>query len=645
MPAIVNAGWPVLFIAILAVALALYQLRADALIDARRNIANLALVLGEQTARSMQAIDLVVRGLQEAAVELNAASSPTSFESVAGGRVFREILREKRALISQADMLGVIDATGRLINTSRDEGRIGRDLSDRDYFRHLSQTDEQNLFVSAPLQDRGTGLWTIFLARRVNARDGSFLGIVLAEVGIKYFEEIYQSIDLPHGESFLLLRRDGTVLVRHPDPHRRAGQSVPTGSPWHDLVAKGGGSYMSPGYFDGIPRMVAVRPLKDFPLVVNASVSEQAVLATWRRQAMVRGAGAGLILSYAALLMHLSRRQFKSLKKSRASLEQRNLDLTRLSIQLEESHLSLSSRTGQLQAILDTMDQGLLMVDRDGFVVHCNERACELLDIPREFIAANPKFTDVLTYQWETNRSGREESNFEEFVRKRTIIDVPHIQEITRPDGRVLEVRGVPMAAGGFVRTYTDITKRKTAEDRVRYLAQHDDLTRLPNRAAFRERLYDAFTMARNTGRGAAVLYLDLDHFKQVNDTLGHDAGDALLSEVAQRMRAAVRAIDTVARLGGDEFAMILPFLDEPATAEELAKRLIAAIGQPLRIGEKSCSVGISIGIAIFPQDAQTVEELLGKADIALYAAKRAGRNTYRYAPVADHERLLNSSR
>ena len=118
-----------------------------------------------------------------------------------------------------------------------------------------------------------------------------------------------------------------------------------------------------------------------------------------------------------------------------------------------------------------------------------------------------------------------------------------------------------------------------------------------------------------------------------------------MLSEVAQRMRAAVRAIDTVARLGGDEFAMILPFLDEPATAEELAKRLIAAIGQPLRIGEKSCSVGVSIGIAIFPQDAQTVEELLGKADIALYAAKRAGRNTYRYAPVADHERLLNSSR
>jgi diguanylate cyclase (GGDEF)-like protein len=644
MPAIVNAGWPVLFIAILAVALALYQLRADALIDARRNIANLALVLGEQTARSMQAIDLVVRGLQEAAVELNAVSSPASFESVAGGRVFREILREKRALISQADMVGVIDATGRLINTSHDEGRIGLDLSDRDYFRHLSQTDEHNLFVSAPLQDPRNGLWRIFLARRVNARDGSFLGIVLAGVGIKYFEEIYQSIDLPHGESFLLLRRDGTVLVRHPDPNRRAGQTMPTGSPWHDVVAKGGGFYTSPGYFDGITRMVAVRPLKDFPLVVNAAVSEEAVLATWRRQALVRGGGAGLIFAYAALLMHLSRRQFKSLKKSRASLEQRNADLTRLSEQLEESHLSLSSRTAQLQAILDTMDQGLLMVDRDGFVVHCNERARELLDIPREFIAASPKFTDVLTYQWETNRSGRGESSFEEFVRKRTIIDVPHIQEITRPDGRVLEVRGVPMTEGGFVRTYTDITKRKTAEDRVRYLAQHDDLTRLPNRAAFRERLHDAFTMARNTGRGAAVLYLDLDHFKHVNDTLGHDAGDTLLSEVAQRMRAAVRAIDTVARLGGDEFAMILPFLDEPSTAEELAKRLIAAIGQPIRIGEKSCSVGISIGIAIFPQDAQTVEELLGKADIALYAAKRAGRNTYRYAPVMDHERLLNSS-
>jgi diguanylate cyclase (GGDEF)-like protein len=428
--------------------------------------------------------------------------------------------------------------------------------------------------VSAPLQGKGNSLWTIFLARRVNSRDGRFLGIVLAGVGIKYFEEIYQSIDLPNKESFLLLRRDGTVLVRHPDPNRRAGQTMPSNSPWYDLIAKGGGFYTSPGYFDGTPRMVAVRPLKDFPLVVNASVSEEAVLATWRRQAIVRGAGAALIFVYAALLMHLSRRQFKSLKKSRASLEQRNADLTCLSKELEESHLTLSTKTGQLQTILDTMDQGLLMVDRDGIVVHCNERACELLDIPREFIAANPTFTDVLTYQWETNRSGREESSFEEFVRKRTIIDIPHIQEITRPDGRVLEVRGVPMAEGGFVRTYTDITKRKSAEDRVRYLAQHDDLTRLPNRASFRERLHDAFTMARNTRRGAAVLYLDLDHFKQINDTLGHDAGDALLSEVAQRMRAVVRAIDTVARLGGDEFAMILPFLDEPSTAEDLAKPL-----------------------------------------------------------------------
>jgi hypothetical protein len=135
-PAIVNAGWPVLLIAIAAVALALYQLRAEALNDARRNIANLALVLGEQTARSVQAIDLVVRELQESVIELN-ADSARSFENLAGGKVFREILQEKRALISQADMIGVIDATGRLINASRDEGRIGLDLSDRDYFRHL----------------------------------------------------------------------------------------------------------------------------------------------------------------------------------------------------------------------------------------------------------------------------------------------------------------------------------------------------------------------------------------------------------------------------------------------------------------------------------------------------------------------------
>jgi diguanylate cyclase (GGDEF)-like protein len=211
------------------------------------------------------------------------------------------------------------------------------------------------------------------------------------------------------------------------------------------------------------------------------------------------------------------------------------------------------------------------------------------------------------------------------------VVDRPHTQELRRPDGRVLEVRSIPLAAGGFVRTYTDISQRKAAEDKVHYLAHHDDLTRLVNRIAFRERLQQAIGMARASGRGLAVLYLDLDHFKQINDTRGHDAGDRVLAEAAQRMCASVRTVDTVARLGGDEFAIILPFLDSQEAAAQLATRLVACLSEPYPMGEDALRIGVSIGIAIFPRDGATVDTLLQAADAALYDAKRSGRNTFRF--------------
>lgn len=129
-------------------------------------------------------------------------------------------------------------------------------------------------------------------------------------------------------------------------------------------------------------------------------------------------------------------------------------------------------------------------------------------------------------------------------------------------------MRSIPMTSGGFVRTYLDITERKLAEERVKYLAHHDDLTRLVNRVAFRERLQDAMKTAHAKGRGTGLLYLDLDRFKEVNDTRGHDVGDRVLAEAALRMQASVRTSDTVARLGGDEFAVILPSLDDRGDAE-----------------------------------------------------------------------------
>lgn len=607
-PAAVSAGAALLIAAASAMALAIVQLRQDALDDAYRDIANLASVLGEQTGRSVQAIDLVLRDLQDTVSEMK-LDTTDSFDRVVGGETIYRELREKRDRLPQADTFAFIDSRGRLANSSSDKPNIGLDLSDRDFFQHFRTRDERSLFVSAPVQSRATGAWTIYLARRIDSSRGDFLGVVIGGVAIRYLEEVYKSIDLPRHESFVLARRDGVILLRHPDTSQRAGQFFPPQSPWHALVAKGGGFYTSPGYFDGVERMVAVRPLRDFPLVVNAAVSKDEALATWQRQAITMGIGSFLVFAYAAFLMRVTLRQVTRLQES-------------------ESHLA--DRSQELETILETMDQGLMMVDQHGVVVQCNMQAKRLLDLPDALMAAQPSFDAVLAYQWNTNQSGREDGSFEEFVRKRRIGDRPHTQEIKRPDGRVIETRSIPMAAGGFVRTYTDITERKAAEEKVHYLAHHDDLTRLANRIAFRERLHEAMAMARTSTRGAAVLYLDLDHFKQVNDARGHDVGDRVLADAAQRMRSAVRTIDTVARLGGDEFAIILPFLEDVATAESLARRLIAKLAEPYVIDDVPSSIGVSIGIAIYPQDGRSVDKVLHCADGALYEAKRAGRNTYR---------------
>ena len=192
---------------------------------------------------------------------------------------------------------------------------------------------------------------------------GDFLGIALGGVPIRYFEDIFRAIDLSRSETFALTRRDGTILVRHPDTATRIGRTIPADSPWHQRVAQGGGDYVSAGNFDDVTRMVAVRPLRDYPLVVNAAVNESAALATWRQQAITMGGGSALIFAYAAYLMGLARRQYARLKQSREELRTHNDELRQTSEALISSQLHLADLTHELETILETMDQGLMMVD------------------------------------------------------------------------------------------------------------------------------------------------------------------------------------------------------------------------------------------------------------------------------------------
>ena len=176
-----------------------------------------------------------------------------------------------------------------------------------------------------------------------------------------------------------------------------------------------------------------------------------------------------------------------------------------------------------------------------------------------------------------------------------------------------------------------EIAERKQAEERVRHMAQHDTLTGLPNRALLHDRLEQAIAQARRQGHRVAVMFLDLDRFKSINDTLGHEVGDILLQEVAHRLRGVVRAADTVGRLGGDEFVVILHEVADSTAAANVAEKIIAAFMPPVRVGSHELQASTSIGIALYPDHADEGHALVKCADTAMYQAKHGGRNRFQF--------------
>lgn len=180
-----------------------------------------------------------------------------------------------------------------------------------------------------------------------------------------------------------------------------------------------------------------------------------------------------------------------------------------------------------------------------------------------------------------------------------------------------------------FTAILRDISERKENEDRIRRLAHHDSLTGLPNRNLLNDRMNHALARVKRNGGRMAVLYVDLDRFKPVNDTLGHEAGDHVLQEVSQRLAACVRSSDTVARVGGDEFVVVIEEIQRPVEAALIARKIVEQLARPFDYEGHSCQVGASIGVAVFPDDGASMEEVCKAADIAMYRVKHAGRNGF----------------
>jgi diguanylate cyclase (GGDEF)-like protein len=341
--------------------------------------------------------------------------------------------------------------------------------------------------------------------------------------------------------------------------------------------------------------------------------------------------------------LHDRRRTDRSIALMIEELDQLNRGLERL---VEERTMTLRQREEELRAqnlrfdaALNNMSQALLMFDSAARLVITNHRYLEMYGLSSETVQPGCRLRDLLLHRRDTGTFSDDPDGYIENLMTVIAQGKTWSQLMELPDGRTISVLNHPMAGGGWVATHEDITERRRAEKQIAHMARHDALTDLPNRVLLRDRLAHALAELPRDKR-LAVLYLDLDHFKGVNDTLGHQMGDELLKTVAARLRDCVRDVDTVARVGGDEFAIIHTGIEQPNDAAMLARRICDAVKEPCELHGHAAIVDTSIGIALAPGDGTDPTELLKNADMALYRAKADGRGTYRFFEPAMDARM-----
>jgi diguanylate cyclase (GGDEF)-like protein len=734
--------------------------RQSALEEHRREMSSMGIVLAEQTSRYAQVVDMIVQEVQSRIADRHIAT-PADFQRELGTPDVQRDLAERLKNVPQADAIVLMDANGLGVNWSRGWPIAKVDSTGRDFYDYFKEHDDPNVFVGSLSKGRATGKLSVFFARRVSAPDGRFLGLVLGVVDVKYLIDFYQAASAHLGETVTLLRRDGTMLLRYPDPAAAIGMRLPAGSPWFGRVAEGGGSYIDARTVEGVSSLVSVHPLRDYPLVVDIAMNEADVFAEWRRDAVYIAGFALVAALVCSGLFWMLAGQFRRQAEQNAALEEaatrlsegqqmlrayaemsvdwfweqdaelrfkqrtiipsvvasddtgktrwelagaamseerwvphkadlaarrpfRNFRLDRIDVDGKRHYMVLNGdpvfdrngvfsgyrgtgreitaeveATAQLalanaelelgrqsfDVVLSNMTQGVCFFDSESRLRAWNRRYIEIYDLPPEAARVGRSLKEIVDYRYAAGSApDMSPSEYVAWRDRMGAANQPSRTVMALRNGRVISIYYQPMPDGGWVATHEDITERQQAEASIAFMAHHDALTKLPNRVLFRERMEQAIVMA---GRGTefAVMCLDLDNFKQVNDTLGHPVGDGLLVGVAERIQACVREGDTAARLGGDEFAIIQLGLRQPDDAEILASRIIASFRQPFDVNGRQVMAGASIGVTVALGDNVSYETLMRDADTALYLAKTEGRGTIRFfEPEMDvriHQRRL----
>jgi diguanylate cyclase (GGDEF)-like protein len=577
--------------------------RERALNNAERELENTVLLLARHFDQQLADFIAVQKDI---AAQIRSAGiiSPADFKAQMSGFETHEALKDKVGVHSDAAGVNVFDSDGMLINSSENWPPPDIKIADRAYFKAAKSAAAATLVSIELVRGRLSRDWATVIAYRITAANGAFLGLVTRSIPPANFEKFFESLALGEGASITIHHRDGTLLARYPHVHAMIGLNFKNAPVHQQILSKSDhGTIRMVSAIDGLSRLASARALTDFPIGIIATTTVLAALADWREQLSYMIAAAGLsVLVIAGMLFFVVRK-------------------------LSQQHQMEKER---LDTAVNNIPQGLVVYDKTARITVCNERYVEMFGLSPEIAKPGNTMQDLIAHRKETGSFDGDVDEFCDAIMRNVALGKATCQLTEAPGGRAIQITNQPLEAGGWVATIEDVTERERSAEQIAHMAHYDALTDLPNRVLFREQLEQALKQVQS-GEQLAVLYIDIDEFKSVNDALGHSIGDELLKTVARRLRGCLRATDVAARLGGDEFAVIQTAVRNPAETTNLVERIYRAIREPYECASHLITTDASIGIALASVDGVDLDQLLKNADLAMYAAKSAGRRTYRF--------------
>lgn len=589
----------------------LWSGHTEAFRSAETNSRNLAWILESRLDTTMRRVETVI--------EVTANTFPRAAAQKAlvphyAPRINPELDAQLRRF-PELGGLRFYDANGDLLYSSRSDLVPRINIADRAYFQEAQTRQENETVFSKVIVSRINGRQSLVMARPVRDDNGQFLGIVSGVIDLGVLQAMLRSIDVgEHGLINIRRTDDFSLVLRQPERAQDINTALPRQHPVVQALLgnERAGTREYVAVTDKVLRIWSFRRLADYPFYTQVALAHQDVRSSWYKRTLVV-----IVISLASLAL-----------------------LVWLLVKLRITELNAIHATGKLSKQASRLQLMANVFEHSGEAIVIANAANRIIEVNRSFTEATGyTLREVRNQDPNILDSGRTTPDEFRLAWHAVLQDSFWQGErwLKRKDGSIYParlaisvVRDQDNTIAYFIGSFTDISAQKSATEQIHHLAHHDTLTNLSNRYSLQGRLEQALAAARRSKTHVAVLFIDLDRFKDINDTLGHHIGDGLLVEVAKRLRNCARETDVVTRQGGDEFVVVLVDV-QSVSAAMWANKVLKSLSEPYHIEGHELSTSASIGVALSPEDGDDMETLMKHADAAMYHAKQLGRNNVQF--------------